>query len=134
MSVCDDLPCLVSLSYLGYWIFDIPFSRLPNARMLNIWLNIKKKYLQEENKKSGNTMQQNMHSYVCGKNLRSESFSFYQIYISRKKRCTRMRQERVYRAKSKYDLMKILSELVFIPQTQESIGCCITFPNFWFSS
>ena len=29
--------------------------------------------LQEENKKSGNVMQQPMHSYVCGLNLRSES-------------------------------------------------------------
>ena len=27
--------------------------------------------------------------------------------------------------------MRILSELVFIPQTQESIGCCITFPDFF---
>ena len=26
--------------------------------------------------------------------------------------------------------MRILSELVFIPQTQESIGCCMTFPDF----
>ena len=28
--------------------------------------------------------------------------------------------------------MRILSELVFIPQTQESIGCCMTFPDFYF--
>ena len=46
--------------------------------------------------------------------------------------CTRMRQERAYRAKSKYDLMRILSELVFIPQTQESIGCCMHSPIFYF--
>ena len=26
--------------------------------------------------------------------------------------------------------MRILSELVFIPKTQESIGCCMTFPDF----
>ena len=43
-----------------------------------------------------------------------------------------MQQERVYRAKSKYDLMRILSELIFIPQTQKSIGCCMTFPIFDF--
>ena len=45
---------------------------------------------------------------------------------------TRIRQERVYRAKSIYDLMRILSKLVFIPQTQESIGGCMTFPDFGF--
>ena len=32
-----------------------------------------KQFLQEENQKSGNVMQQTMHSYVCGINLRSES-------------------------------------------------------------
>ena len=32
-----------------------------------------KQFLQEENQKSGNVMQKTMHSYVCGKNLRSES-------------------------------------------------------------
>ena len=36
------------------------------------------------------------------------------------------------RAKSKYDLMRILSELVFIPQTQEPIGCCMIFHDFFF--
>ena len=30
--------------------------------------------LYEENKKSGNVMQQSMDSYVCGTNLRSESY------------------------------------------------------------
>ena len=34
--------------------------------------------------------------------------------------------------KSKYDLMRILSELVFIPQMQDSIGCCMTFPDFFY--
>ena len=34
--------------------------------------------------------------------------------------------------KSKYDLMRILFELVFIPQTQESIGCRMTFSIFDF--
>ena len=27
--------------------------------------------------------------------------------------------------------MRILFELVIIPQIQESIGCCITFPDFF---
>ena len=35
------------------------------------------------------------------------------------------------RAKSKYDLMRILSKLLFIPQMQESISCCMTFPDFF---
>ena len=47
-------------------------------------------------------------------------------------RCARIRQERVNHAKSKYDLMKILSELVYIPQMYKSIGCCMTFPIFYF--
>ena len=79
-------------------------------------------------------MQQTMHSYVCGINLSSESSLVFQIYISRKIGFTRIRQERVDRAQSKYDLIRILSELLFIPQTQESIGCCMTFPDFLFSS
>ena len=74
----------------------------------------------------GNAMQQTMHSYVCGINLRSES----SLVLSDLHRCTRIRRVRVYRAKSKYDLMRILSELVFMPQTQESIGRCMTFPDF----
>ena len=49
-------------------------SRLPNARMLNIWLNIKKQLLFEEtDQKSGNVMQQPMDSCVCGINTSSES-------------------------------------------------------------
>ena len=71
-------------------------------------------------------MQHTMHSYVCGQKV----LSFCQIYISRKIGVQDIRQERVYRAKSKYNLMGILSELVFIPQTQESIGYCMTFPDF----
>ena len=59
-------------------------------------------------------------------------FSPFIRFTFRVNGCTRIRQERVYRAKSKYDLMRILSELVFIPQTQESIGCCMTFPIFYF--
>ena len=47
-----------------------------------------------------------------------------------KYRCTRIRQECVYPSKSKYDLMRIVYELIFIPQTIESIGCCMIFPNF----
>ena len=34
---------------------------------------IEKQLLNEENKKSGNVMQQPMHSYVCGINLRPET-------------------------------------------------------------
>ena len=75
-------------------------------------------------------MQQTMHSYVCGINLRSESSLVLSDLHFALNKCTRIRQERVYRAKSKYDQMRILSELVFIPQTQESIGCCMTFPDF----
>ena len=37
----------------AFWWLDPIFSRLPNARMLNIWLDIKKQLLYEENKKSG---------------------------------------------------------------------------------
>ena len=33
-----------------------------------------KQLLQEENQNSGNVMQQPKHSYICGINLRSESF------------------------------------------------------------
>ena len=62
-------------------------------------------------------MQQTMHSYFCGINLRSESSLVLSDLHFALNRCTRIRQERVYRAKSKYDLMRILSELVFIPQT-----------------
>ena len=71
-----------------------------------------------------------MHSYVCGINLRSESSLVLSDLQFANNRCTSIRQESVYRAKSKYDLKRILSELVFIPQTQESIGCCMTFSDF----
>ena len=71
-------------------------------------------------------MQQTMHSYVCGIYLRSESSLVLSDLHFALNMCTRIRQEHVYRAKSKYDLMGILSELVFIP----SIGCCMTFPDF----
>ena len=98
-----------------------------NAQQL---VEYQKQFLQEENQKSGNVMQHTLHSYVCGINLRSES----SLNLTDLHRCTRIRQECVYRAKSKYDLMRILSELVFIPQKQESIGCCMTFPDFLFSS
>ena len=59
-------------------------------------------------------MQQSMHSYVCGINLRSESSLILSDLLFEKNRCTRIRQERVYCAKSKYDLMRILSELILI--------------------
>ena len=54
-------------------------------------------------------MQQTMHSYVFGINLRSERFSRFVRFTFRVNRCTRIQQEHVYGAKSKYDLMKILS-------------------------
>ena len=75
-------------------------------------------------------MQQTMHSYVSGISLRSESSLVLSDLHFASNRCARIRQERVYSAISKYDLMRILSELVFIPQTQESIGCCMTFPDY----
>ena len=40
-----------------YMIPNLHLARLPNARMLNIWLNIKKQLLYEENQKLGNVMQ-----------------------------------------------------------------------------
>ena len=48
-------------------------ARLPNTQMLNRWLIIKNNSSRMGIKKSGNVMQQTMHSYVCGINLRSES-------------------------------------------------------------
>ena len=75
-----------------------------------------KQLLQEENKKSGNVMQQSLHSYIYGINLRSES-SLVQVVRFTFRVCTRSRQELDYRANGKYYLMRILSELVFIPQT-----------------
>ena len=74
-------------------------------------------------------MQQTLHSYIYSINLWSESSLVLSDLHFAQNMCTR-RQERIYRAKSKYDLMRILSELVFIPQRQESIGCCMTFPDF----
>ena len=61
-------------------------------------------------------MQQIMHSYVCGINLRSEKSLVLSDLVFAYNRCTRIRQEHVYLSKSKYDLMRILSELIFIPQ------------------
>ena len=60
---------------------------------------------------------------ICNKNYLADILN----------RCTGIRHERVYRAESKSDLMRILSELVFIPQTQESIGCCMAFPDIFFN-
>ena len=45
-------------------------TKRPNAQHLVEYL---KQFLQEENQKLGNVMQQTMHSCVCGINLRSES-------------------------------------------------------------
>ena len=75
-----------------------------------------KQSLQEDNQKSGNAMQQSLHSYVCGINLRSER-PLVQVVRFTFRVCTRSRQELDYRSKGKSYLMRILSELVFIPQT-----------------
>ena len=53
-------------------------------------------------------MQQTMHSYVCGNNLRSDSSLVLSDLHFALNRCTRMQQERNNHAKSKYDLMRIL--------------------------
>ena len=74
------LTVLVEVKLLGISVYLVeiinrlnPLTRLPNARMLNIWLNIKHKCSMKKIKKSGNVMQQSMHSCVCGKNTSSES-------------------------------------------------------------
>ena len=55
-------------------------SRLPNARMLNIWLNIKNnsswKKIENLGISCNRLIIKSMHSYVCGINLRSESSLF----------------------------------------------------------
>ena len=72
-----------------------------------------------------------MHSYVCGINLRSERSLVLSDLLFTYNRCTGIRQEGVFfQPKSKYDLMRILSELALIPLALESIGCCMTFPVF----
>ena len=48
-------------------------TRIPNARMLNIWLNIKNNCSMKKIKKTGTVMQQPMDSCVCGINTSSES-------------------------------------------------------------
>ena len=62
-------------------------------------------------------MQQPIHFYLCGINLRSESLLLLSDFLFALNRCTRIRREHVYHAKSKYDLMRILFGLIFIPQT-----------------
>ena len=56
-------------------------ARLPNDRMLNIWLNIKNNCYLKKIKKSGNVMQQPMDSCVCAQKV----FSLGHIYFSRDK-------------------------------------------------
>ena len=65
------LPSMKRLKSFGILsnLLNTPTKRL-NAQHL---VEYQKQFLQEENKKSGNVMQQIMHSYVCGINLRSES-------------------------------------------------------------
>ena len=126
MLLCSNLCLLGPLLFIPSESLHTPTKRSNAQHLVEYW----KQFLREENKKSGNVMQQTMHYYVYGMNLRSESSLIHQIYISRKIGVTRIRQERVYCAKSKYDLMRILSEPVFIPQTQEPIGCCMTFSDY----
>ena len=66
----------IKVGYLKYTCISVhggractPTKRL-NAQHV---VEYKTRFLQEENQKSGNVMQQTMHSYVCGINLRSES-------------------------------------------------------------
>ena len=49
------------------------YARLPNARMLNIWLNIKNNNCSLKKIKLENVMQQPMDSCICGINTSSES-------------------------------------------------------------
>ena len=100
-----------------------------NARMLNIWLNIKNNSSRKRIK--NRECHATDHAFLrlwC--KLEVRKFSRFVRFTFRVNMCTRIRQEHVYRAKSKYDIMRILSELVFIPQTQESIGCCMQFSYF----
>ena len=53
---------------------------------------------------------QPMHSYLCGINLRSESSLLLSDLLFRVKELYQNSTECVYPAKSKYDLMRILSE------------------------
>ena len=66
-------------------------------------------------------MQQTMHSYVCGINLRSESSLVCQIYFSRKVGVPEFDTNMFIARKSKYDLMGTLSELVLIYTTNAGI-------------
>ena len=65
---------IMCLSYLIPYTF-CSTSIIISTKGLNAQhlVEYQKLFLQEENKKLGNAMQQTMHSYVCGINLRSES-------------------------------------------------------------
>ena len=105
------------------------YSRLQNARMLNIWLNIKNNSSRKRIKNRGMSCNRLcIPTFVI--KFEARKFSRFVRFTFHVNRCTRIRQERVCRAKSKYDLMRILSEFVFIPEMQESIGCCMTFSDF----
>ena len=82
------------------------------------------------NQKSRNVMQQTMHSYVCGINFRSKSSLVLSDLHLHKIGVPEFDRNPFIKQKSKCDLMRILSELVLIPQTQEFIGCCLTFSDF----
>ena len=62
-------------------------------------------------------MQQPMQSYVCGINLRSKSSLVCPIYFSHKIGVPEFDRNLFIAQKNKYDKIRILSEIVFIPQT-----------------
>ena len=98
--------------------------------MLNIWLNIKYNSSRKRTKNPGchatdYAFLRLWYRFEVRKLSRFVRFTFHvkKVYQNLTGNC-------VYRSKSTYDLMRILSELVFIPQMQEFIGCCMTFPDF----
>ena len=85
-------------------------SRLPNARMLNIWLNIKNNCSMKKIINRGMS-QRPMDSCVCGINTSPESIPISSYYFSRDKH--------------------VLVEFWYTYFTR---NVNLTFPEFWFSS
>ena len=69
-------------------------------------------------------MQQPVDYCVCGINTSSESIRIRSYLLS----CRILIH--LFYAKCKSDKTRELSDLKFIPQTQECIVCCMTFPDF----
>ena len=92
----------------------LSISRLPNARMLKIWLNIKN----NSSRKRIKNRECHATDYAFLR-LWYKVLSFCQIYFSRKIGVPELDRNVV-----------IARKVIFIPQTQESIGCCMTFPDF----